>query len=93
MDTQLPPLISKALWHFHLYHNVDDPGKIEATSVRGYWRFKRLCHGECLMGHEHPIHHTLYFAEHGTRDERGRFVSPFRAWEEWRSHYGTETNL
>ena len=70
------------------YYNKDIEDLVISTS-KGYWRDKEPCTGK--NGCRHPIHgcigndegmcHTYYFAEHG-RDNRGRFLKPFRAWEE-----------
>lgn len=71
-------------WYYN--KDIDD---LKISIVRGYWRDKELCTG--INGCRHPIHetignsngtyHTYYFAEYG-RDERGRFLKPFRAWQE-----------
>lgn len=80
----LPRLVLRALWDFEMRYRVQSPDEIEPTETPGYWRFRKVCNGECRMGHTRPMQHTLSFTEHGTRDERGRWVDPFRAWKEWR---------
>lgn len=52
--------------------------------VRGYWRQKEPCKGECGMGHTQPLCHTYYFAQPG-KGRNGRFLKPYRAWEVIRS--------
>ena len=84
-------LIARVLWNFKVYYGVE-PNEVEVTDVPGYWRMKEICggRGKCtsplhgFMLCELGIQHTLYFAEHARRDERGRFVSPFIAWKVWR---------
>ena len=66
-----------------------DINELVIGSSKGYWVDKNKCDG--TKGCKHPIHncignsegvyHTYYFAEFG-RDTNGRFLRPFRAWEE-----------
>ena len=64
--------------HLRLYYGitVDD---VEPDAYRGHWRAIWPCVG-CHFGHVRPLKHAYSFAEWGIRDERGRFVSPFRVW-------------
>lgn len=87
----LPRLVLLALWDFKMRHRVQSPEEIEPTETPGYWRFRKTCNGECCMGHTRPMQHTLSFTEHGTRDERGRWVDPFRAWKKWRQFFPQNT--
>ncbi len=74
--------------HMQTYYrkSLDD---LEITDTPGYWRDKKLCGGreKChapihqFIHCEGGIQHTYYFAEYG-RDKKGRFLRPFRAWEE-----------
>jgi hypothetical protein len=74
--------------HMKLHYNKDIDDLI-ISSVKGYWKDRYPCAGK--NGCRHPIHnyigndegtcHTYYFAEYG-RDEKGRFLKPFRAWQE-----------
>jgi hypothetical protein len=74
--------------YMKLHYNKDIDDLVISTS-KGYWRDKVHCTG--INGCRHPMHgtignsdgiyHTYYFAEHG-RDKNGRFLKPFRAWEE-----------
>ena len=62
--------------------------EVEIMDTPGYWQKKKPCGGWAggcpspLHGfefNEKGIRHTLTFTEHGVR-ERGRWVSPYRAW-------------
>ena len=61
---------------------------VEILDSPGYWEIKEPCggRGACsspvhqAFGWDAPVKHTVTFTEHGRRDERGRFVSPYRAW-------------
>ena len=88
--------IDNVKWHFKTYHgkSIDD---YEITNIPGYWRAKEPCGGKhkCrapihgFMFNEGPTKHTLYYAEPGLRDSKGRFISQFRAWKLIKEH---ETN-
>lgn len=73
-------------WHLKVYHHLtlDD---VEVTDSRGYWRRVELCDENCThpihtcLGCEDRVHHTISFTEHGVRNEKGQFVSPFRVWK------------
>lgn len=62
---------------------------LEISDVKGYWKDKYFCggKGKCFsplhrtMFNDDPVKHTYYFVEYG-RDEKGRFLKPYRAWEE-----------
>lgn len=89
----LPRFVLRALWDFRFRHRVESPEEVEPTDVPGYWRFRKACKGECQMGHTAPMQHTLSFTEHGIRDDRGRWVDPFRAWKEWRQFFSQNTEV
>ena len=76
--------IQLAMWHFSSKHGVKSVDEIEPAESRGYWRFKRVCNGECGMGHLRAMQHTIHFSEFGERDKLGRFIDPYRAWRAWR---------
>ncbi len=66
--------------------------ELEITDVPGYWKDKHPCKGAGAC--RHPMH-AVMFCEAGTRhtyrfrendrDSNGRFMRPFRAWEELRN--------
>lgn len=63
-----------------------DLADLEISDVPGYWRDKFACNNcrhpiHLTLGNSEPTYHTYYFTEPG-RDENGRFLRPFRAWEE-----------
>ena len=67
-----------------------NPEDVEPTSTPGWWRIKEPCGGieggcrapmHVYMFCGSPARHTVYYAEHGERDERGRWVRPYRVWE------------
>jgi len=82
----------KAIERFERYirnrHNLtlDD---VVIANVPGFWDVKEPCPGgeNCRHAYRGYIGScdggglTIYFVEHG-RDERGRFLSPTRAWKE-----------
>jgi hypothetical protein len=65
------------------------------TNTRGYWQDRNTCKGDgsCpeplhkMLGCREGVKHTYYFVEHG-RDENGRFLRPYRAWEAIRQPKG-----
>ena len=65
------------------------PADVEKTEAPGYWRKKELCGGagvcnaeiHTFLFNEGPMHHNVCFFDSG-RDEKGRFVSPYRTWKE-----------
>ena len=78
--------------HFRLYYRcgIDDA---VISDVRGSWTRKRPCPGgaECRHAFRGALGPcgggtklSLTYAEYGKRDSRGRFVRPYRAWEELR---------
>lgn len=81
----------RAKWHFATYYRKDID-ELHTSETRGYWVDKIECEGKkggCeahihdFLFNEGPCYHTYYFAEPG-RDEKGRFLRPYRAWEELR---------
>lgn len=68
----------RLVWYLKLHHNktLDD---VEITETRGYWKVKKICNGECRMGHTHPMNHNIKFYE-GGRDEKGRFKKTCESW-------------
>lgn len=72
---------------------------LEPISTPGYFQIVNLCEG-LAGGCREPMHaalfcngptkHTVYFADHGRRDEVGRFISPFVAWRAIRSQQPPE---
>jgi len=78
-------LVMRAFDSFHYRYREQFVRELETTETPGYWRFRTVCRGECRAGHKRPMRHTAYYAEHGDRDNKGRFISPFRAWRAWRN--------
>lgn len=71
------------------YHKADVADFIPVETP-GYWQRKDLCggRGKCssvayhgCWGFEGPTYHTVRFHDADCRDERGRFVSPYRTWQ------------
>lgn len=73
--------------YLQIYHSLT-PDDVEPTGTPGYWRIKQPCGGKgrCLsplhycLGYEGPIRHTIDYLD-DYRDEKGRFVSPYRTWK------------
>jgi hypothetical protein len=68
-----------------------NPTELTPDDVPGYWSTR--CEGGDKCRHAFRIvlgpcdgsaPLSVFFAEHGTRDERGRWVRPFREWERQR---------
>jgi hypothetical protein len=65
---------------------VDD---MEPTATKGYWQTKEPCGPDC----RNPVHSTLFNSERARHTvrfvepsrDRGRFMRPYRAWEEART--------
>ena len=61
---------------------------VEIAAGPGYWRIKEPCggRGACsspmhqFFGCDGPTQHTVTFVDPPARDERGRFLSPYRTW-------------
>lgn len=69
------------------------PQDVVPADGKGYWRVKGGCKGgeQCrhaFRGELGPcdgkVGLTLSYGEHGVRDQRGRWVRPYRVWEEAR---------
>lgn len=80
-------LLENYLRYKHPDYTLED---IEATNSSGYWRVKNGCPGgkDCrhafrgaLGSCDGSTDLTIYFSEHGKRDEKGRWIKPYRVWE------------
>lgn len=68
------------------------PNDLEPTDTPGYWRILQPCGGRpvchnALHGtlfNEGPVQHTISYFD-PQRDQRGRFTSPYRTWQEARA--------
>lgn len=77
--------------YLKFYHPNIDINDLEITDTKGYWRVKGGCKGgdECSHAFRSALGScgggelTISFSEHG-RDEKGRFLRPYREWEKWR---------
>ena len=89
----LSELKSYLHWRFHLTLNDVTP-----TKTKGYWIINKPCGGR-KAGCKHPMHsalfcedsiqHTISFHNY-PKDSRGRFQSPYLAWQCHRDHLGME---
>lgn len=95
----LQRLVIRAISYFRIYHShIKDPiNELEISTVPGYWRVKAGCPGGSQCVHAFRImggwcngktELTVSFSEHGVRDDKGRWVKPYRAWEAWKVLYG-----
>lgn len=57
---------NKAKEYFMKYYRKDID-KLTIADSKGYWHDSEG--------------YTYYYAEHGSRDKYGRFISPYRVWE------------
>jgi len=94
---QLDHLVSQFAYFLKRHHPNIRPDMLERASSPGYWRVKGGCPGgnDCCHAFRGALgpcdgggELTIYFAEHGKRDIKGRFVRPYRTWEAWGVLYG-----
>ena len=69
-------------WHYH--KTLDD---VRITDTPGYWEAKKECDPKTCHAMIHtalfndgPVKHTYSYFDAIGRDNRGRFLSPYRTW-------------
>ncbi len=80
-------------WFLQSHHSLS-LSDVTPTATRGYWRVIKGCRGDMECKHafrsvmgpcDGSTELTIHFSEHGFRDRKGRWVRPYRVWEEMRN--------
>jgi hypothetical protein len=87
-----PSAEARVFAHFQLRYGISSMDEVEVDSTPGYWRRRLPCNPATCRSPYHntpgcggePVQHTLFFSEPESY-ERGRLLSPYRAWEDLRA--------